>query len=183
MSDRFLAANGPKRQHQSRCCPLSLPLGAHLEMSLGFTAHYASSQAAVAPVCLGGCVMGPAGTFGAGGSGPTSPRRDSYLAGLCCRGACSRGRMCCPPGDPLPGSVLCAAAGLRETALLRTRFPQQEAQVSPQFYRLHTSKRQIINSRTRLEPGSVGVVAWCLNRELWNIHKDDKGFCFQTLAD
>lgn len=80
--DRFLAANGPKRQHQSRCCPLSSPLGAHLEMSLGFTAYYASSPAAVAPVYFGGCIMDPAGTFGAGESGPTSPRSDSHLAGF-----------------------------------------------------------------------------------------------------
>lgn len=42
--------------------------------------------------------MDPAETFGAGESGPASPRSGVLWR----RGARSHGRMGCPPGDPLP---------------------------------------------------------------------------------
>lgn len=41
--------NGPKRQHQLRAYPRSLPLGAHQGPLLAFTARYASSKAAAPP--------------------------------------------------------------------------------------------------------------------------------------
>lgn len=96
--------------------------------------------------------------------------------------------MRCPPGDPLPRSVLKAAADLRGTALLRTWFPQQEAQVPPQFYRLHNSKTQIINSRHKNTAGAEFCQDCCLmfdpgGVEHPSVDKDDKGFYFQTLAD
>lgn len=73
--------NGPERQHQRRRCPLSSPLGAHLEMSLGFTAHEASSPAAAPPPCIWAVASWVQQGPGAGESGPTSPRSHWRLGG------------------------------------------------------------------------------------------------------
>lgn len=73
LSDRF---HGPERQHQRRCHSLSLPLGAHLGMSLGFTARCASSKA---PICLGGYAINPSESGGAGETRPTFPRSGWHL--------------------------------------------------------------------------------------------------------
>lgn len=71
---------------------------------------------------------------------------------------------------------------------MRTCFPQQETRVSPQFYRLHNSKKQIINSRQKNMTGawfcqdcSATFEPECVKYS--SVDKDDKGFSFETLAD
>lgn len=103
-SDRFHAGNGPKRQHQTRCCSLSLPFRAHLGLSHGFMARYASSKAAAAPVCVGGYAINPSESGGAGEMRPTLPHN----------GVEPINTRADVPCDPFPGSVLRAAAVLRE---------------------------------------------------------------------
>lgn len=69
---------------------------------------------------------------------------------------------------------------------MRTWFPQQETRVSPQFYRLHNSKKQIINSRQKNMTGawfyqgcSLMFEPGCVKYS--SVDKDDKGFSLETL--
>lgn len=140
----FHAGNNPKQQRQSYCHPLSLPLSAHLDVSLRFMSCYTSlsaGEAAVVPVCLCWCYVSelsipqrqtPAALISRGlllikqvRLGVLTARRLAsrhiFSAGLgliCMRGVCEDGWTSCQPGDTDPFSVsgLGAVAALTETS-------------------------------------------------------------------